>query len=171
MKKKWAPKSPLFASRPSKKHPFPSAVLANYNLNGPGSKQTNHVALSLQGSGLVYEVGDALGVFPQNPAGVVDEIIAALPFKAGDVPTPTGFRITPVLAIVRRGFTITPNPVEVDAVFEVPLSFLMNPENHALESRVWDRIERHYYVMPYQDRKIWGITAGIVRTLYERFYA
>jgi sulfite reductase (NADPH) flavoprotein alpha-component len=74
----------------SKNHPFPSAVLSNYNLNGPGSKQTNHIELSLEGSGLNYEVGDALGVFPENPACVVDEIIAALPFKAGDVPTSTG---------------------------------------------------------------------------------
>lgn len=78
----------------SKKHPFPSAVLANYNLNGPGPKQTNHVELSLEGSGLVYEVGDALGVLPENPASVVDEIIAALPFKAGDVPTPTGEEVS-----------------------------------------------------------------------------
>jgi sulfite reductase (NADPH) flavoprotein alpha-component len=78
----------------SKKHPFPSAVLANYNLNGPGSKQTNHVELSLEGSGLVYEVGDSLGVLPKNPADVVDEIIAALPFKAGDVPTSTGEEVS-----------------------------------------------------------------------------
>jgi sulfite reductase (NADPH) flavoprotein alpha-component len=78
----------------SKKHPFPSNVLANYNLNGPGSKQTNHLELSLEGSGLSYEVGDALGVFPENPADVVDEIIAALPFKAGDVPTPTGEEVS-----------------------------------------------------------------------------
>jgi sulfite reductase (NADPH) flavoprotein alpha-component len=74
----------------SKKNPFPSAVSANYNLNGPGAKQTNHVELSLEGSGLSYEVGDALGVYPENPGCVVDEIIAALPFKAGDVPTSTG---------------------------------------------------------------------------------
>jgi sulfite reductase (NADPH) flavoprotein alpha-component len=74
----------------SKKRPFPSPVLTNYNLNAPGAKQTHHIGLSLDGSGLEYEVGDALGVFPENPACVVDEIIAALPFKAGDVPTPTG---------------------------------------------------------------------------------
>jgi len=74
----------------SKKNPFPSAILKNYNLNGPGEKQTNHIEISLEGSELEYEVGDALGVYPQNPEGVVDEIIAALPFRAGDVPTSTG---------------------------------------------------------------------------------
>jgi NTP pyrophosphohydrolases including oxidative damage repair enzymes len=83
----------------------------------------------------------------------------------------TGFRITPVLGVVSRGFTITPNPHEVDEVFEVPLSFLMNPDNHRQDSRVWQGIVRHYYVMPYGERYIWGITAGILRTLYERLYA
>ena len=86
----------------SKNHPFPSAVLAHYNLNGPGSKQTNHVAISLEGSGLIYEVGDALGVLPENPASVVDEIIAALPFKAGDVPTPTGEEVSLREALIRH---------------------------------------------------------------------
>ncbi|HVJ46661.1 MAG TPA: sulfite reductase subunit alpha [Luteolibacter sp.] len=74
----------------SKKNPFPSPVVANYNLNGPGEKQTNHVALSLEGSELQYEVGDALGVYPVNNPAVVDELIAALPFKAGNVPMPDG---------------------------------------------------------------------------------
>jgi sulfite reductase (NADPH) flavoprotein alpha-component len=74
----------------SKSNPFPSPVLENRNLNGPGEKQTHQIALSLEGSGLEYEVGDALGVFPLNPPDVVDEIIANLPFKAGNVPTPDG---------------------------------------------------------------------------------
>ncbi|MES2477316.1 MAG: sulfite reductase subunit alpha [Verrucomicrobiota bacterium] len=74
----------------SKNNPFPSAVVENRNLNGPGDKQTHQIALSLVDSGLDYEVGDALGVYPQNPESVVDEIIANLPFKAGDVPIPDG---------------------------------------------------------------------------------
>jgi sulfite reductase (NADPH) flavoprotein alpha-component len=75
----------------SKKNPFPSEILANLNLNGPGEKQTHHVALSLRDSGLEYEVGDALGVFPENPPEVVDEILAALPFNTKvSVPLPDG---------------------------------------------------------------------------------
>ncbi|AKH99386.1 NTP pyrophosphohydrolase [Hoeflea sp. IMCC20628] len=85
--------------------------------------------------------------------------------------TTTGFRITPVLAVVRPGYTITPNPDEVDAVFETPLSFLMDPANHKRESRVWDGIERHYFAMPFGPHRIWGVTAGIIRTMYERLYA
>lgn len=83
----------------------------------------------------------------------------------------TGFRITPILSVVKRGFHLTLNPHEVESVFEVPLSFLMNPANHTRDSSVWQGIERHFYRMPYEDWMIWGITAGIVRTLYERLYA
>ncbi len=75
----------------SKKNPFPSPIVQNFNLNGPGEKQTHHVALSLDGSGLEYEVGDALGVYPLNPPDVVDEILAALPFNTKvSVPLPDG---------------------------------------------------------------------------------
>jgi len=83
----------------------------------------------------------------------------------------TGFRIKPVLAVVRPGFTLTPNPSEVDEVFEVPLSFLMDPANHSQGSRMFQGRERFFYEMPYGERYIWGITAGIVRSIYERFYS
>ncbi len=86
----------------SKKNPFPSVVLNNFNLNGPGSKQTHHIEISLQGSELSYEVGDALGVYPENPESVVNEIIAALPFKAGDVPTSTGEEVSLREALIRH---------------------------------------------------------------------
>jgi sulfite reductase (NADPH) flavoprotein alpha-component len=74
----------------SKSRPFPAAVVQNYNLNGPGEKQTHQVALSLEGSDLSYEVGDALGVYPLNSPDLVDEIIANLPFKPSRVPVPDG---------------------------------------------------------------------------------
>ncbi|NTF32586.1 NUDIX hydrolase [Rhizobium skierniewicense] len=83
----------------------------------------------------------------------------------------TGFRIKPVLATVRPGFELTLNPTEVDDVFEVPLSFLMNPDNHTRGSRIFQGRERFFYEMPYGERYIWGITAGIVRSIYERFYS
>lgn len=74
----------------SKKNPFPSSILNNFNLNRSGDKETHHIEFSLEGSGLSYEVGDALGVYPHNPVEVVDEILAALPFKPGTVPAPDG---------------------------------------------------------------------------------
>lgn len=83
----------------------------------------------------------------------------------------SGFRITPVLAVVRPGYALSLNPAEVATVFEVPLSFLMNPDNHAQDHKVWKGAERYFYSMPYEGQHIWGITAGIVRMLYERLYA
>ncbi|MCX8996597.1 CoA pyrophosphatase [Rhizobiaceae bacterium BDR2-2] len=83
----------------------------------------------------------------------------------------TGFRITPVLSVVRPGFRLRLNPDEVDEVFEVPLSFLMDPKNHERGTRPFAGADRFYYSIPYEGRNIWGITASIVRTLYERLYA
>jgi 8-oxo-dGTP pyrophosphatase MutT (NUDIX family) len=83
----------------------------------------------------------------------------------------SGFSITPVLAVVQPGFELVPNPAEVEKVFDVPLSFLMDPRNHERGSGVWLGDERHYYRMPYEGHNIWGITAGIVRVIYERLYA
>jgi 8-oxo-dGTP pyrophosphatase MutT (NUDIX family) len=80
----------------------------------------------------------------------------------------SGFRILPTVARVEPGFVLTPNRNEVADIFEVPLAFLMSPENHLLKSRDWKGIVRHYYEIPYQNRYIWGVTAGIVRNLYDR---
>lgn len=95
------------------------------------------------------------------------EIVGRMP----DYVSGSGFRIAPVLAVVRPGFVLTINEDEVDDAFEVPLSFLMDPANHNRESRVWQERERFFYTMPFGDRYIWGVTAGIIRTLYERLYA
>jgi sulfite reductase (NADPH) flavoprotein alpha-component len=60
-------------------HPFPARLMANRRLNGPGSaKDTRHFELSIEGSGLSYQVGDALGVMPSNCPVLADEIISAL---------------------------------------------------------------------------------------------
>jgi 8-oxo-dGTP pyrophosphatase MutT (NUDIX family) len=83
----------------------------------------------------------------------------------------SGFRILPTVARVKPEFTLTLNPSEVTEAFEVPLDFLMNPQNHQRKTRDWNGIARDYYAMPYGDRYIWGITAGILRNLYERVYA
>jgi 8-oxo-dGTP pyrophosphatase MutT (NUDIX family) len=82
----------------------------------------------------------------------------------------SGFRILPVVARVKSTSTLTINPSEVDDAFEVPLDFLMRPENHQRHSRDWKGIQRQYYAMPYEERYIWGVTAGILRNLYERVY-
>ncbi len=95
------------------------------------------------------------------------EVVGRMP----DYVSGSGFRIAPILSVVRPDFRLSINPDEVDDAFEVPLSFLMNPQNHNRDSRVWQDRERYFYTMPFGERYIWGITAGIIRTLYERLYA
>src|SRR5262249_553680 len=80
----------------------------------------------------------------------------------------SGFRILPTVARIAPGFELTPNRFEVADVFEVPLDHLMRAENYQRKSRDWNGIIRHYYEIPYRDRHIWGVTAGILRNLYER---
>jgi 8-oxo-dGTP pyrophosphatase MutT (NUDIX family) len=83
----------------------------------------------------------------------------------------SGFRILPTVARVSPDYRLTINPAEVVEAFEVPMEFLMQPDNHNRHSRIWkEGIERHYYAMPFGERYIWGITAGILRNLYERVY-
>lgn len=79
-----------------------------------------------------------------------------------------GFRILPMVARVRPGFKLHVNRSEVDDVFEVPLTFLMDPANHQVRSKEFRGMERSYYAMPFAERYIWGATAGILRLLYER---
>ena len=83
----------------------------------------------------------------------------------------SGFRILPTVARVQQDFLLTLNPREVTEIFEVPLRFLMTPANLQRRSREWKGISREYYAIPFGDRYIWGITAGIVRNLYDRICA
>ena len=81
-----------------------------------------------------------------------------------------GFRILPTVARVKPGFKLKINEGEVNDAFEVPLEFLMNPDNHQIHSKEFRGMERSYYAMPFAERYIWGATAGILRVLYERIY-
>ena len=80
----------------------------------------------------------------------------------------SGFRILPTVARVDPAYRIVLNRTEVDEAFEVPLAFLMDAQNHALHSRDWKGVIRHYYAMAFPQRYIWGVTAGILRNLYDR---
>ncbi len=84
--------------------------------------------------------------------------------------TSTNFRVMPVVGLLRPGFTVTPHEAEVAAVFEVPLSFLMNPAHHERHARDWQGKLRHYYAMPWDGHYIWGATAGMIRNLYSLLY-
>ena len=81
---------------------------------------------------------------------------------------PTGYRILPTVVRVREGFTLRFNPGEVTDVFEAPLSFLMTPENYRRESADWNRLRTSVYAIRFNEHRIWGVTANILRNLWER---
>jgi 8-oxo-dGTP pyrophosphatase MutT (NUDIX family) len=85
--------------------------------------------------------------------------------------TGTNFNVVPVVALVRPGFELTIDTREVASAFEVPLSFLLNSDNHNLHQREFKGRQRTYYAMPYEDYYIWGATAGMIRNLHERLLA
>ncbi len=77
--------------------------------------------------------------------------------------TVTGFKVTPVIGLVKDAFDITPEPGEVEEVFAVPLAHVLNPDNYLIESRRWRGQRRHYFVVPYGPYYIWGATARMLR--------
>jgi 8-oxo-dGTP pyrophosphatase MutT (NUDIX family) len=84
--------------------------------------------------------------------------------------TGTGFRIIPVLAIVRPGFSLSVDASEVGDVFEVPLDFLMSAANYQRHRRIWQGAPREFHSIPFGERTIWGATAAILRHVQETFY-
>jgi len=82
----------------------------------------------------------------------------------------SGYHIMPLVSVVSPALSLSPNHREVAEAFEVPLAFLMDPDNHELHARDWRGRCRQYYAIPFEARYIWGVTAGILRNLYERLY-
>lgn len=107
------------------------------------------------------ETSEEIGLDPGyiEPVGFLEDYI-----------TSTGYRISPLVAVIRSGYSLTPDCNEVADVFDVPLSFLMNVQNHEIHSREWRGTKRQFYAMPYGERFIWGATAGMLRNLYEWLY-
>jgi 8-oxo-dGTP pyrophosphatase MutT (NUDIX family) len=107
------------------------------------------------------EAEEEIGLDPRlvEPLGFLDS------YRTG-----TGYRITPVVALVDPGFALTLNRNEVVDAFEVPLPFLMDARNHQVHARELGGRERRFYAMPYGDRFIWGATAGILKNMHERLF-
>jgi 8-oxo-dGTP pyrophosphatase MutT (NUDIX family) len=81
--------------------------------------------------------------------------------------TRTSYEVVPVVGFVNPPFTVKPDPFEVADIFEVPLQFLADPDNHQRHSRFYNGARRKFYAMPYEGRYIWGVTAGILVNLSE----
>ena len=80
----------------------------------------------------------------------------------------TGFDILPVVGVLAEGFSLTPDPNEVAEIFEVPLSFFLDPANRSLEERELGGRTRHVHIFHAQPHRIWGATAAIVHQLMGR---
>jgi 8-oxo-dGTP pyrophosphatase MutT (NUDIX family) len=84
--------------------------------------------------------------------------------------TSTGFRVFPIVGLTRPPLGLTVNRREVADAFETPMNFLMDAANHQRHFVQWQGRRRQFYAMPYENRYIWGATAGMIRNLYERLY-
>jgi 8-oxo-dGTP pyrophosphatase MutT (NUDIX family) len=100
------------------------------------------------------------------PASSVDPVGYLDPYA-----TITGFRVSPVVGIVRPGFTLKLDSNEVDEAFEVPLEFLLDPANCETRSREFRGRIRHYQVYAWHGRDIWGATASMLQNLSRRWHA
>jgi sulfite reductase (NADPH) flavoprotein alpha-component len=129
----------------SRTNPFPARLVTNRLLNAPGSaKETRHIEISLEGSGLEYEVGDALGVIPRNCENLISELITLGGWnQSTSVPTPDG-QILPLReALLTRYDLRKPTSALVDAVAKTEgcerLVNLLSPEKDALEEYLAQR--------------------------------
>lgn len=150
-------------------HPDGAAVLLTERASGlrqhsgqiafPGGKMDPDDSTPLETA--LREAEEEIGLDRQHvrPLGYLDAYLSG-----------TNFFVVPAVALVEPGFALRLNPHEVASAFEVPLDFLMDERNHELHAREWNGRIRTYYAMPFRDRYIWGVTAGILRNMHEKLY-
>ena len=82
--------------------------------------------------------------------------------------TGTGFDIQPVVGVLPPDLALTPDPSEVAAIFEAPLSFFRDPSNRSRQTRVWNGHSRSFHVFSHGGHEIWGATAALIVDLVTR---
>jgi 8-oxo-dGTP pyrophosphatase MutT (NUDIX family) len=122
----------------------------------PGGRQEEDDADSIAAA--LREAEEEVGL-PRDHVEIVGRLDTYL--------TSTGFDITPVVGLVRAPYPTLLDPFEVAEIFEVPLAFILDPANRQRHSREFKGRQRSFYVFPYQNRYIWGATAGMLVNLVE----
>lgn len=157
----------------------PAAVLVPIVLRPSGAT----LLLTRRASGVPLRAGDV--VFPGGVAHAGESLIETALREAEEEvgipaartrplgfldahPTLIGFRIQPVVALVPGDFVAAPDPREVDAVYEVPLAFALEPANHRVVSVSWGEGPRDVTHIEHAGVGLWGVTASIVMELSER---
>lgn len=110
------------------------------------------------GSAALRETFEEVGIHPGfvEPLGFLDDQIIR-----------TGYRITPLVGLLRPGFTVAADSTEVAEVFELPLAFALARENYRVRSGVLRGVEFDTWELPFGEHHIWGATAGILANLRE----
>ena len=157
--------------------PLPAAVLIPI-IDRPGgltvllterARDLRHHAGQISFPGGRVEAGDAGPVATalresQEEIGLEARHVEVLGFLDDHV-VMTGYRITPVVGLVRPDFVLRVDATEVAAVFEVPLRFVLDPANHQLRARQLAVGLIEVYELPYGEHRIWGATAGMLTSL------
>lgn len=104
--------------------------------------------------GAMREAREEIGLDPANV-----RVLGFLPAHE----TVTAFSVTPVVAQVIARFEPVPQPGEVEEVFDVPLSHVLDPARYNREFRLWGGRRRYFYTVPYGPYYIWGATARMLR--------
>ncbi len=158
---------------------IPAAVLVAITAGPlPGVLLTKRAASLRNHSGQVSFPGGRIDPTDSGPEAAalreaqeevgLDPVYAEIIGRLHDLVTVTDFRITPVLALLSPGFAVAPSPHEVDAVFELPLSVLLDPLAPMQQSAMLGGILRQYWVWPHPEYRIWGATAAILMNLATR---
>jgi 8-oxo-dGTP pyrophosphatase MutT (NUDIX family) len=104
------------------------------------------------------EAQEEIGLAPERV-----EILGRLP----EYHTRTGFRVTPVIGLIQPPLELALDAREVESVFEVPLSFLLDPANRERRTREFQGMTTGFYVFEYEGHMIWGATAGMLVNLHK----
>ncbi len=158
---------------------IPAAVLVGIVTGpAPGILLTKRTAHLRQHSGQVSFPGGRIDPTDRDPEAAalreaqeevgLDPARAEVLGRMRDFVTGTGYRITPVVALLSPGFVIAPSPYEVEAVFQLPLAVLLDPKAPVRRQVSFGGKPREFWVWPHPEHEIWGATAAILVDLARR---